>query len=405
MQAVIYEDGLECGFGPATLLRPTFDLRCGALLMREKLELRRPDWMVALVPRPALAELVEDEQPGRAVAGLREDKTLFLSGSVLVDDALLDFVEGLEHDCVLAEGQAVVGALVSGDGVKLAQGLAEGRFYPQSLDLPRERAYPLRVVRRHWELVESTPEELTRDARLMAGRGKVAGEVHESAATLSPELISIGPGSTVAPGVVIDASRGEVLVGSEVEIMSNAYIEGPAFIGDGSLVKAGARIYGGTSIGPVCKVGGEISASIIQSHSNKQHDGFLGHSFVGSWVNLGAATDTSDLRNDYRPVHVTVGGEEVDTGQLSVGSLIGDHTKTAIGTKLNTGSVIGAFCSVFPGRFPPKSLPSFSWGTAEGFVRYDVQRAIETAREVMLRRRVELSPARETAIRAAYEGR
>jgi UDP-N-acetylglucosamine diphosphorylase/glucosamine-1-phosphate N-acetyltransferase len=152
-------------------------------------------------------------------------------------------------------------------------------------------------------------------------------------------------------------------------------------------------------------VGGEVSASIIQSHSNKQHDGFLGHSFVGSWVNLGAATDTSDLRNDYRPVRVTVGGEEVDTGQLSVGSLIGDHSKTAIGTKLNTGSVIGAFCSVFPGRFPPKSLPSFSWGTADGFVRYDVQRAIETARAVMNRRGVKLSPAREAAIRAAHERR
>jgi len=403
MQAVIYEDGFEGGFGPATLLRPTFDLRCGALLMREKLELRRPDWTVALVPRPGLAKLLGDERPGRGVAGLGEDKTLFLSGCVLVDDGLLDFVEGLEHDCLLTEGQTVVGALVSGDAVKLAHGLAEGRVYPQSLDLPRERAYPLRVVRRHWELVDSTPEELTRDAGLMAGRGKVAGEVHESAVMVSPELVSIGPGSTVAPGVVIEAGRGDVLVGADVAIMANAYIEGPVYIGDGSLVRAGARIYGGTSIGPVCKVGGEVSASVIQSHSNKQHDGFLGHSFVGSWVNLGAATDTSDLRNDYRPVRVTIGGEEVDTGRLSVGSLIGDHTKTAIGTKLNTGSVIGAFCSVFPGRFPPKNLPSFSWGTPDGFVRYDVQRAVDTARAVMVRRGVELSPAREAAIRAAYE--
>jgi hypothetical protein len=140
----------------------------------------------------------------------------------------------------------------------------------------------------------------------------------------------------------------------------------------------------------------------MQSFSNKQHGGFLGHSFVGSWVNLGAATDNSDLKNNYGHVRVELDGELVDTGSPSVGAVIGDHTKTAIGTKLNTGTVIGAFCSVVVRGFPPKSLPSFSWGTESGFRRYELDRAIETARVVMERRGRTLTPALRERIIALY---
>jgi UDP-N-acetylglucosamine diphosphorylase/glucosamine-1-phosphate N-acetyltransferase len=184
--------------------------------------------------------------------------------------------------------------------------------------------------------------------------------------------------------------------------MPNAVILGPAFIGDGSVVRACAAIYGGTSIGPVCKVGGEVQSSVLQSHSNKQHGGFLGHSFVGSWVNLGAATNNSDLKNNYGDVRVELDGESIDTGSASVGATIGDHSKTAIGTLLNTGTVVGIFCSVFADGFPPKSIPSFSWGTPDGFVRYDVDMAVDTATRVMARRGVEMTPALERRIREIF---
>jgi UDP-N-acetylglucosamine diphosphorylase/glucosamine-1-phosphate N-acetyltransferase len=250
--------------------------------------------------------------------------------------------------------------------------------------------------------VWATATEIVLDAQLVEGRGELRGDVHETACVVSSGGVTVGPGGTVGPGVVLDATSGDILVGRDVHIMANAVIVGPAHVGDGSLVRAGTRVYPGTSIGPVCKVGGEISASVIQSHSNKQHEGYLGSSFVGSWVNLGAGTDTSDLRNDYSNVRVEVGGVAVDTGYQSVGAAIGDHTKTAIGTKLNTGSVVGVFCSVFPGVFPPRSLPSFSWGTEAGFVRYDLERAVDTARRVMARRGVELTPTREALVRSAY---
>lgn len=401
MQVVIYEDGRESAFGPIAALRPVFDLRCGALLLREKLELRRPLWRVALAVRPELARVNAEEYPGRDARSLDEGPTLLLSASVLVDDELLEAVERLKEDRILRAEERIVGAFLRGG----TRGILEGRGSPdlESLDLRDAEGVSPRVVSHPWDLVAATADEIVRDAALADGRGENRGTLHESARLVEPSRVSIGPGSEVGPGVVLDASGGDVLVGRDVRILPNAVVAGPVSIGRGTLVRAGARIYGGTSVGPACKVGGEISASVIQSHANKQHDGFLGHSFVGSWVNLGAATDTSDLRNDYGKVRVEIGGEAVDTGLLSVGATIGDHTKTAIGTKLNTGAVIGIFCNVFPGLFPPKSLPSFSWGTPDGFVRYDVERALATGRRVMARRGVEMSAARENLIRAVFE--
>lgn len=187
--------------------------------------------------------------------------------------------------------------------------------------------------------------------------------------------------------------------------MPNAFVEGPAAIGDRCVVRAGATIYRGVSIGPACKVGGEVAESVLHSFSNKQHGGFLGHSCVGSWVNLGAGTDTSDLKNNYGAVRVEIGGEIIDTGSMFVGATIGDHSKTAIGTTLNTGTVVGVFANVMARGFPPKAIRSFSWGTEDGFVDHDIERAIDTASRVMARRDVELTPAMEALIRRAHADR
>jgi UDP-N-acetylglucosamine diphosphorylase/glucosamine-1-phosphate N-acetyltransferase len=250
--------------------------------------------------------------------------------------------------------------------------------------------------------VRLTPEEITADAAAVGGMGEVRGSVHPGAHLVEPGWIAIGDGSTIGPGAVLDATAGPVLIGSGATVMANAVVMGPAAIGDGSSVKAAARIYGGTSIGPVCKVGGEVAGSVLQSFSNKQHDGFLGHSYVASWVNIGAATDNSDLKNNYGNVWVEIAGEVRDTGLTSVGATIGDHTKTAIGTKLNTGTVIGVFCNVLASGFPPKNIPAFSWGGPDGFVRHDIEKALDTARGVMARRGRKLTAAEERLIRGVY---
>ena len=175
--------------------------------------------------------------------------------------------------------------------------------------------------------------------------------------------------------------------------MPNATIMGPAVIGKNSLIKAGSKIYGGTTIGPTCKVGGEVESSIILGFSNKQHDGYLGHSYLGEWVNLGADTNTSDLKNDYTSVKVTIESETFDTTSLFVGLLMGDHSKSAINTQFNTGTAVGISSNIFMSGFPPKWIPSFSWVGEDGLQLYRLDKAIEVAKTVAQRREVTLSAA------------
>jgi UDP-N-acetylglucosamine diphosphorylase/glucosamine-1-phosphate N-acetyltransferase len=208
---------------------------------------------------------------------------------------------------------------------------------------------------------------------------------------VQPGQIHIAPGARVKPGVVLDAEEGPIHIDRDALVQPNVVLEGPCYIGPGSIVRPGAAIRGGTTIGPVCKVGGEIEASIIHGYTNKQHHGFLGHSYVAEWVNLGADTVTSDLKNTYGTIRVFINGVGVETGEHLIGSIIGDHSKTGIGTILPTGCVIGVAASVFTQRPLPKFIPSFAWLTDEGMTSYRVEKAVQIARTVMLRRDVCLS--------------
>jgi UDP-N-acetylglucosamine diphosphorylase/glucosamine-1-phosphate N-acetyltransferase len=175
--------------------------------------------------------------------------------------------------------------------------------------------------------------------------------------------------------------------------MPNATIVGPAFIGARTVIKSGARILEGTSIGPVCKIGGEIEETIFGAHTNKQHDGFIGNSYIGEWVNIGAASNNSDLKNNYSAVRMWCAGSMRETGRQFLGLLMGDHTKTGINTLFNTGTVVGFNCNIFSSDLPAKFVPSFSWGHGEEMTRYDLDKAMHTAATVMERREVRFTPA------------
>jgi UDP-N-acetylglucosamine diphosphorylase/glucosamine-1-phosphate N-acetyltransferase len=183
--------------------------------------------------------------------------------------------------------------------------------------------------------------------------------------------------------------------------MEGAMIRGPVSIGDHSIVKMGAKIYGPTTVGPVCTVGGEINNTVILGYSNKGHDGFLGHAVIGEWCNLGADSNNSNLKNDYGEVklwnYATQKFER--TGMQFVGLMMGDHSKCGINTMFNTGTVVGVFANIFGAAFPRNFIPSFSWGGASGFVEYKIDHAFETARRVMARRNVELTAIDEEILR------
>ncbi|HUV06484.1 MAG TPA: hypothetical protein VMX75_02070, partial [Spirochaetia bacterium] len=239
-----------------------------------------------------------------------------------------------------------------------------------------------------WELVLQNPEEITSD---FAERGLhgIEGRVEEpNAVRGSRDNVYVAPGALIHPMVVLDAAHGPIFIDEGAEIHPFTRIEGPCYIGKKSVL-LGAKCREGNSIGPVCRIGGEIEESIVHGYSNKYHDGFLGHAYVGEWVNLGALTTNSDLKNDYSSVSISLDGRNlIDTGSTKVGSLIGDHTKTSIGTLLNTGSYIGAMALIITGgKLLPKFLPSFSWflqgSVTKGFGR---SKLYQTAAMAMGRR-------------------
>jgi UDP-N-acetylglucosamine diphosphorylase/glucosamine-1-phosphate N-acetyltransferase len=205
-------------------------------------------------------------------------------------------------------------------------------------------------------------------------------------------------GAHLEPGVVFDARRGPVVLEQHVVARSGTRLEGPLYVGPGTELLGGQ--IGGSSIGPRCRVRGEVSACVFLGYANKAHDGFLGHSAVGRWVNLGAGTTTSDLKNTYGNVRLEVGGDRLETGRQFLGSLLGDHAKTAIGTLLPTGAVIGAGANVFGRPNAPRQVPPFAWGfdggrmTEEGF--------LTVARRVLPRRQVEVTDAVAAMLSAVY---
>lgn len=247
-----------------------------------------------------------------------------------------------------------------------------------------------------WELPLFNEDELRRQLR---GGGMHAGRVYPGAHLIQPAQITIAPGASVKPGAVLDAEEGPIHIAANATVDSNAVLQGPCYVGPQSLVRAGALLCPGTTIGPVCKVGGEIKKTIFHGYANKQHDGFVGHSYVASWVNLGADTVTSDLKNTYGTIRVNLNGLGTETGLHFVGAFIGDHAKTGIGTILPTGCIVGIAANVFTQGPVPKFVPSFAWLSNAGLSECRIDKALQIARTVMDRRDIELSDLEETLLR------
>lgn len=400
----IFEDPEYAQLLPLVYLRPTWDLRCGILTLGEKIERAFPQREIHLLCRGSLADLVREQHPERTVNAALNGEVLFINGRVLANADFARELAAVPVDTICVSGSAVVAARLSAQSVQqLHVDRSQLPDFSGLRHLPRrESTRPL--IRYPWDLVNNNGGQIVADYESSIEHGAAArqGTVYPGSHLLNPDAIAIGMASGIKPGVVLDAESGPIVIGKNVRILPNAVIEGPAYIGDGSLIKVGAKIYENTSIGPVCKVGGEVEASIIHGYSNKQHDGFLGHAYLCPWVNLGADTNNSDLKNNYGSVRVTINGRELDSGSLFAGVIVGDHAKSAINTMFNTGTVVGVGSNVFGGGFPPKYIPSFSWGGAEGMTTYDIEKCIAVARTVMGRRKKPLTAAEENVLRTVF---
>jgi len=266
-----------------------------------------------------------------------------------------------------------------------------------ALDLPR-RDVEARVVEYPWHLIEWNAEAIAVD---LARSGGIAGEVHPSAVLLTPARIRIAAGVRIDPQVVLDARSGPIAIGARAVIEAHTRVVGPCVVGEGTQLLGG--VIGGSTLGPECRIAGEVEASIFQGFANKRHHGFVGHSVIGEWVNLGALTTTSDLKNNYGAVRVWVDGQEIDSGNPKVGALIGAHVKTGIGTLLPTGASVGVGANLFGGgRFAPRQVGSFAWWDGERTVSHELERFLATARIAMSRRGRALTAADEGLLRGLH---
>ncbi len=375
-------------FYPVALSRPIWQLRCGMTSLLDKmLDKVRPSDVACFVP-PYMADVYRaaTDRPVNDPATLGGDDLLVIDARLKAEDFDLQ-PTGPSQIATDADGEVLYARIAEADLQKLDTRSIDALLESAKASLPPADG-EVALWNYTWDLVLANPEQLTKDFAA-AGRSGIEGTIEEPRAIRGSEKdVYVAPGALIHPMVVLDAAEGPIYIDEDAEIHPFSRIEGPCYVGKKSIL-LGAKCREGNSIGPVCRIGGEVEESIIHGYSNKYHDGFLGHAYVGEWVNLGALTTNSDLKNDYSSVSVALDGKRpVDTGSTKVGALIGDHTKTSIGTLFNTGAYVGAMALIAAtGKPLPKFIPSFAW-FIEGIVTkgFGKRKLFETAQTAMGRR-------------------
>lgn len=279
--------------------------------------------------------------------------------------------------------------------------LIERKEKSLSIELPAEA---VKLIAKPWQIFQWNGSEIQADIKRLSLK-PLEKSCWNGVQISGTHPVYAAPDAMVEPGTWLLPVEGPIVLGSKSLVMAGSFIRGNVSIGDHAVVKMGAKIYADTTIGPECRAGGEIQNSVLFEYSNKGHDGYIGNSVIGRWCNLGAGTDTSNLKNNYGSVRVydAVTGRQADTGLQFCGTLMGDHTKAAIGTTFNTGTVTGIFANVAAGGFPDKYIPSFSWITPKGTEKFDFNKALEMARAMMQRRNTAPSEQEIAAWKRVFE--
>ena len=393
---VLFEDEAAQTLEPLSLTRPVWELRCGITSLKEKILKTLTCTKHDFYAREYLQETIQ-HPPVRAK--ILADDCLWVNGALLAGENFSSATDLKPGSAWVADQRVLAFRGAQPEGWQAGTKLQLSGF-----DLIEAPPQTGKLLDHPWHFVHAMNGEIVREAKQLGSLGQNLGEVHRSTILTNLGAIFIGTGARISAGVVIDAGSGPIVIAEGALIGANAVIEGPCYIGPKTQIKPLAHVRG-SSFGEECRVGGEVSVSIIQGFTNKQHGGFLGHSYLGSWCNLGSGTETSNLKNNYSPVKVQVGERLVDSGELFVGLTMGDHSKTAIGSVFNTGTMVGVGCNIFGADFPPRFIPSFHWGGAEKLAQYPLHRTLEIAREVMPRRGRALTDEDIKVLRWIFEHR
>ncbi|MBK8847226.1 MAG: glucose-1-phosphate thymidylyltransferase [Bacteroidetes bacterium] len=377
---IILKDCNHSDLYPFTLSRPAAALRCGIFTMWEKWQFYFPSASISFLSQDYLSE----KFPTRLTAD-----NYFIDGSIFPTHTLEKAILHLESDACLVKGAQFIAARCS----------------------HAEDLSTLKKIQFNGELdfIASPPDIfLKNDAQIradfaLANSGKQSIQIDGTNQLIGAEAIFVEEGARVSCSI-INATTGPVYISKNAEVMEGCMIRGPFALGENAVLKMGAKIYGATTIGPGCKVGGEVSNAVFLSNSNKAHDGFIGNAVIGEWCNLGADTNCSNLKNNYGEVKIyhPQSKSYVSTGLQFCGLLMADHCKSAINTQFNTGTVTGFSANIFSGDFPRKYVPNFAWGDGTGNNKFDLAKAIQLAKTVMQRRGIAFSSGDEKIFNHLY---
>lgn len=410
MHLCVFEDDQVDHFLPVVHTRAVYDLRLGIRTLLQTIRESFGDPGTILHARKYVAAVTAEENDllvNRIPEGLG---VLFVNGRWVVEDGdVLERIRTATEEPearVFFAGEDLLAAWVpdASSGFVDGEAVTAERFD----GLPSEQMEGVRMVNRIWDLFSGLEEALLRDFEVRT-KGLYIYErpgvrICDGAVLSAGEQIYMGPGTVVRPGAILNAEYGPIYIGEDVEIEEHTVIKGPAYVGPKSVIRTGADIEN-CAFGFWSKVGGQVDGAIIQSLSNKAHDGYLGESYIGRWCNIGADTNTSNLRNDYSEVRMfdAVAGDFVPTGQQFLGMVMADHSKCAINTAFNTGSVIGVSCNLYGAGLMPRYVPSFSWGGPDEFQEFRLDKACKVADAVMVRRDRRLTDAERENLTAVFE--
>ena len=391
MKYIIFDDEKHKNFYPLTCTRSTGDLRVGILKLRQRIKAFFRFEEYNLIISEKLEKIYKERHPDWQINSISKGEILFINSRLKVDEKMVKKIEELSLNTCLVKDNDILAAKLRTDQKRVSTENISG-FFSNLETIQIEDGF---LWNHTWELISENSKYIKQDFKDFFYEKDNFFETEMGVTILNPYDVWIGEKVELKPGVVIDASEGPVILDEGAKVMANAVIIGPAYIGKKSVIKVGAKIYEGTSIGPVCKVGGEVEETIFQAYSNKQHDGFLGHSYLGEWINLGADTNNSDLKNNYKNVktYFYPDRKKIDSGTQFLGTIIGDHAKTGINSTINTGTVIGIGCNLFGRDLISDFIPSFSWGDGSNLIKYRIDKFLETAELVKKRRKLSLSEA------------
>lgn len=370
MNLVLFDDpALRINLLPFTFTRPVADIRIGIITIRKKWE-----HYFGVKSSSLTEQYLQAKYPAQIGTN-----NLLVNGALCPDENIVQAIKQLRIGQSLVSGTVVLAAHTSTLDIASAK---EAVNYQ----------HPYTLIDQPWKIFLHNAAELKKDFVLITKGRKSAGIQDKHTIVYGEENIFIEEGADIKASV-LNAESGPIYIGKNAVVQEGSLIRGSFALGEGSTVNMGAKMRGDSTIGPHCKVGGEISNSILFGFSNKGHDGFLGNSVLGEWCNLGADTNTSNLKNNYDQVKLWSYAKRgfINTGQQFCGLMMGDHSKCGINTMFNTGTVVGVSANIFGDGYPRNFVPSFSWGGATGFIPYQLNKAFETAERVMSRRHIELT--------------